>query len=218
MSFADYTAFKEALLGWADNADAEPRLDDFISLAHTRLNRQVRLEENSELAYYQTTVGSPWVVKPQLYSGMRRFKVNGTLDDLGELNPNVTGTQTWALTYQPLTRIDDCPGANALGAPKWYAVMSDRFRLAPIPNAVFQVEVLYWQTVPTLTTLVPTNAFLEQCDDLLLYAALIEADLFLKNPERALQWKQAYEIGLSNLNDDTQDTMFPDGDIAVRAV
>lgn len=218
MSFENYSAFRTALLSWADNPEIAPVLDDVIALAHVRLNRDVHLEENSELAYYQTTVGSPWVIKPQLYNGMRRFKVNGTLDAEGVLSDNSSGTQTWALTFQPFTRIDDCPGANALGAPKWYAVASDRFRLAPIPDAVYQIEVVYWQTVPTLTSLVTSNVFLEQCSDLLLYAALIEANMFLKNPERADLFRTAYEVGLSNLTDDTESVMFPDGDIAMRLV
>lgn len=220
MSFENYDGLRDAVIGWMDNTDANARVDDFISLAHTRLNRDVKLDQTSELAYYYTTAGSPWVIKPQLYNGMRRLKINGVVDPATNQpdDPNGSGCQTWALTFQPLTRIDEVCPANQLGPPRWYSVMADRFRLAPIPDAVYQIETLYYQTVPTLGPLQTTNQFLEQCSDLVLYASLIEAMLYLENPERASEFVTAYTAGLDALNDDTEAVQFPDGDLAMKAV
>ena len=65
--------------------------------------------------------------------------------------------------------------------------------LAPTPNAAYTIELAYNAQEPGLsssntTTWVSTNA-----PQLLLYACLIEAFKFLKNPDMVAMYNQAYQ-------------------------
>lgn len=203
MSFSDYEALKAAVIRWADNADVTARVDDFLALCHTRLNRVLRLEEMTTLAYTTTVVSSPWVVKPDGYMGMRRIKINDG--------------KTPALDHRTFAFIDGGVDSDQQGRPRVYAVVADRIRLAPVPNAVFELEVAYYERVPTLSPSVTTNVFLTTVSDLLLYGTLIEAEPYLKDHEMWGIWKDMYQRGLADQNADTEAARFPDGALEMQA-
>lgn len=204
-----YDNLRSTLLDYVDNTDAAAQVDTFIELCHIRLNRALKLEEMSVFAYIATVPSDPWVVKPWVttlgeYQGMRRLKI--------------TDGYTDALTYVPFTRIDSVQGANRAGRPTWYTVAGDRFRLAPVPDAVYELEAVYYQRVPTLSPSVQTNVFTEVAGDLLLYGSLLEAEPYLQDDTRVATWKAFFQSGIDDLNKDDQGQKYPDGDLAVTAV
>jgi len=205
MAFADYDALSQAIIRWADNEDVTERVGDFIALCHDRLNRHLRLEDMTVLAYIDTEVGNPWVPKPHRYLGMRRLKIN-------DQRPP-------ALTFKPLSRIDDDVGAAQQGRPRWYAVLGDRIRLAPVPEAAFQLETAYYQRVLTLDgTNVTNNVFLEQVSDLLLFGSLLEAESYLKDHEMWGTWVTKYAEIKQDVDVLAEAERFPEGDLAQTAV
>ena len=224
--YADYDALKAAIIRWVDNDDItidNPGVvDDFIMLAHIRLNRETDLRQAGVFATFETVAGVKWAPLPQLYSRMRRLKITGFDEGDSSAPPSpseaLARTSVNALTYKPPTFMDMTYSANQQGEPTWYCVMGDRFRLAPIPNAVYTLEAYYVQTVPTLSASQTTNVFLTECSDLLLYASLMEGQAYIKDPERLQTFITAYQAGLAALNLSTQEERFPDGDLAMTSV
>jgi len=205
MSFDSYTSFKASLESYADNDDVAAVSDVLIAAAHARLNRSVRIEEMVVIATAETIGGDAWLGKPPGYRGARRLKATYG-------NGQVTG-----LDYTTLANMDDTTDYNQQGRPVVYTVLGDRIRLGPIPNAVITVEIAYYKEVETLSATVTTNAFLTQCPDLLLYACLTEAGIWMRDPEMQAVWENQYANRLAEVIAEVEEGSFPDGALAMVA-
>ena len=90
------------------------------------------------------------------------------------------------------------PNRTTTGTPKYYANWdNDTIVLAPTPDAAYTVELAYnaqptGLSSSTTTTWISTNA-----PEMLLYACLIEAFKFLKNPQMVQMYEQYYKEHLT---------------------
>ena len=86
------------------------------------------------------------------------------------------------------------PG-TASGVPKYYANWDANFWIvAPTPNANYEITLAYVKQPDTLTSGTPSTAgtyLSNKYQDLLLYAALVEAYGYLKGPIDMLQYYEA---------------------------
>ena len=90
------------------------------------------------------------------------------------------------------------PNRTTTGTPKYYANWdNDTIILAPAPDAAYTVELAYnaqptGLSSSTTTTWISTNA-----PEMLLYACLVEAFKFLKNPQMVQMYEQYYKEHLT---------------------
>ena len=90
------------------------------------------------------------------------------------------------------------PNRTTTGTPKYYANWdNDTIVLAPTPDAAYTVELAYnaqptGLSSSTTTTWISTNA-----PEMLLYACLVEAFKFLKNPQMVQMYEQYYKEHLT---------------------
>jgi hypothetical protein len=85
------------------------------------------------------------------------------------------------------------------GTPKFYTVMGSEFQFAPIPDSAYTLKMVYYAAPTYLSSSVSSNVFVSNCPDLLLYAALGEAEPYLMNDVRVQTWAQLYDRGLNSL-------------------
>ena len=94
----------------------------------------------------------------------------------------------------------DTPG-TASGLPKYYANWDANFWVvAPTPNANYEITFAYVKQPDTITSGTASTAtyLSNKYQDLLLYAALVEAYGYLKGPTDMLQYyESAYKRALS---------------------
>jgi hypothetical protein len=57
------------------------------------------------------------------------------------------------------------------------------------------MQMLYYAAPPYMSSTVPSNVFLANCPDLLLYGALAEAEPYLMNDARLETWAALYQRG-----------------------
>ena len=88
---------------------------------------------------------------------------------------------------------------SASGAPLNYAHVAGQIELYPTPDAAYDLELLYIQSVPALATN-ETNWLLTLAPDLYLYATLIESAIYLKDEERLTAYAAMYKSKLEALN------------------
>jgi hypothetical protein len=77
--------------------------------------------------------------------------------------------------------------------------LAEEFQLAPIPDTNYTLQMLYYAAPPYLSSTNPSNVFLANCPDLLLYASLAEAEPYLMNDPRLETWANMYDRGLNAL-------------------
>jgi hypothetical protein len=85
------------------------------------------------------------------------------------------------------------------GKPIFYTQRGLEFELAPKPDTTYPLVMLYYAKPAALSTANQSNAFMANCPDALLYAALIEAEPYLMNDARLATWTQMYGLAVTSL-------------------
>jgi hypothetical protein len=75
--------------------------------------------------------------------------------------------------------------------------------------------MLYYAAPTFLSSTIPSNEFLANCPDLLLYAALGEAEPYLMNDERLQTWASLYDRGLISLSSSDESGEFASSPLSI---
>ena len=84
--------------------------------------------------------------------------------------------------------------------PRAYTILADEFQFAPIPDLDYTVQMLYYAAPPYMSNSNPSNVFLANCADALLYASLGNAETYLMNDPRLPMWAQLYQNAIDGIN------------------
>jgi hypothetical protein len=90
----------------------------------------------------------------------------------------------------------------------FYTVLAQEFQFAPEPDAAYVLEILYYAKPPVLSSTNPSNVFLANYPDALLYGALIEAEPYLINDARSQTWAALYDRAIKNIQDSDQNSEY----------
>lgn len=92
------------------------------------------------------------------------------------------------------------PNQSLTGVPKYYADYDySNFLVVPSPDATYSAELSYYERPDPLSVSNQTNWTTEYAPQLLLYACLLEAQPFLKLPERIAEFQSMYDRALQGL-------------------
>lgn len=185
MSITNYTDLKATIASYLARSDLTAQIPDFIQLAETRLRRELRLRQMLKVVTTATVGGDGTIELPSDYLQMRDLHIN--------TNP------VQVLGYQSPSNFYRNTNASITGVPLQYTVLAQEFQLAPIPDGIYTLQMLYYATPPYLTTSNTSNVFLANCPDLLLYGALGEAEPYLMNDQRLQTWAALYDRSLAAL-------------------
>jgi hypothetical protein len=98
--------------------------------------------------------------------------------------------------------------ADESGLPVFYTVLASEFQFAPIPDAAYVLEILYYAQPPVLSGSNSSNVFLANYPDALLYGSLIEAEPYLINDARSQTWATLYDRAIKNIEDSDQNSEY----------
>jgi hypothetical protein len=85
------------------------------------------------------------------------------------------------------------------GVPRQYTILASEFQFAPIPDAVYTIQMLYYASPTFLSDSNTSNVFLANCPDAMLYGSLAEAEPYLMNDARVQVWAGLYDRAISNI-------------------
>jgi len=162
----------------------------FIMMAENRLASEVR---GLGFQKYVTGVLNGNVLpKPERWrETISVHLINGT--DRVFLQPR---TYDYCRTYSP--------DATVTGVPRYYADYEyEHYFFAPTPTSNYPFEIAYYQRPVPLNTAVQTNWTTQYAPQLLLYASLLEAQPFLKRPERIAEFQALYDRALQGISQES---------------
>ena len=192
MAISTYAELQTAIKSWSKRTDLDATIPDFIKLAETRINRNIRIRI-METRVTTSTVGSQgYYGLPDNFVQMRHFKLNTSpVTDLDYLTPE---------------RLDTIWAGSTTGKPKVYTLTGDEVRVAPTPDAVYTMEMLYYKKFSALTDANTTTELLTACPDVYLYGALIELSAFTEHNEGVMKWTQLFNETINAIsNEDSKD-------------
>ena len=163
-------------------------LDTIIKNAENRIYRDADSDDNRFYATSNLQSGSRYVTIPSDLRAIRYVQLKDTT-----VSPNVqTFLEKKDTSY--MATYYDTPG-TASGLPKYYANWDANFWIvAPTPNANYEITLAYVKQPDTITSGTPSTSgtyVSNKYQDLLLYAALVEAYGYLKGPQDMLQYYEA---------------------------
>ena len=163
-------------------------LNTIIKNAENRIYREVDSDDNRFYATSNLQSGSRYVTIPSDLRSIRYVQIkDSTVTPKVQYFLEKKETSYMATFY-------DTP-STAEGLPKYYANWDANFWIvAPTPNANYEITLAYVKQPDTLTSGVPSTSgtyLSNKYQDLLLYAALVEAYGYLKGPIDMLQYYEA---------------------------
>lgn len=200
MSLTNYSDLIAAVPNWMARADLTARIPEFISLAESDFNAELRT--NSMIVNIPNfIIGAEYVDWPAGFAEMRDWYING--------NPRRP------LTFMP----DDTMTSyyNSSDIPKYFTMSGKQFRLAPAPNGNISTTLRYYQTIPGLQTNT-TNWLMTARPNLYLFAVNLQAALFIQDADQIQRWLPAYQAELQLIKDASKRTRYSGTGMAVRAL
>ena len=177
-------------------------LETIIKNAENRIYRDSDSDDNRFYATSNLQSGSRYVTIPSDLRAIRYVQLKDTT-----VSPNVqTFLEKKETSY--MATFYDTPG-TAQGLPKYYANWDANFWVvAPTPNANYEITLAYVKQPDTITSGTPSTSgtyLSNKYQDLLLYAALVEAYGYLKGPTDMLQYyEQSYRRALASYSIEQQ--------------
>jgi hypothetical protein len=187
-----YAGLKTDIANWLNRegfTTLEDMVDTFLGMAQRRIYREMDLhcmEDTVTDTVDTLTLPSDFLRTKALYI------IHGTVSQ------EVTGG-----SYHNLLPI------SGTGVPKKYAIVGSEIVMSPTPGDNYTYNLLYYKSLPLLSDGNTTNWFTTNCPELILFAALLEASLFLKDDVRSGVWSERYNdlkktLELSDLRQDKE--------------
>jgi len=185
MSFTSYSDLKTTIAGYLARTDLTAQIPDFIRLAELRLRRDLRIRQMLKSVTTATVAGDNTVELPSDFLEVPDlFMVRNPPQPLNYSSPSAftRNARTWES-----------------GKPLDYTVLANDFQLAPVPDGVYTVQMLYFAAPAFLSDSNTSNVFLANTPDVLLYGSLLEAEPYLMNDARINTWGTMFDRALSSI-------------------
>ena len=175
MALGTYTELKSSIADFLNRSDLSAVIPDFITMCEADMNRTLRVREMSVRT--RAPIDSQYVKLPGSFLGMRNIDL---------LTDPVT-----PLSYINLQNLDIHRSNKSTGKPLYYSIMQNNIEFAPVPDAEYTLEIIYYQKIPALS-LNPTNWLLDDHPDAYLYGSLMHSAPYLQSDDRVGLWAGKY--------------------------
>lgn len=172
-----YANMTTALVSWLNRegfSSLTDRTDDLLAIAQRRIERECDL--NAMLGVASLTVDAQSEDKPA---------------DLLRVRSMTYSEGTGATEIQPAT-LNQVLMYGAQSSPTRYAMVGDKLYFGPSPDQSYTVTLIYYKSMGVLTSENTTNWLTANAPEFLLWAAMLEACLFLKDDARSQVWEGRY--------------------------
>ncbi|WP_213941190.1 hypothetical protein [Pseudomonas sp. dw_612] len=186
MSITNYSELQASVASWLNRGDLTANIPDFITLAEAQLCTDLKTRAMEAKTTLVTVAGVNSVSLPTDMLEMRRLQVLGTYNQ--------------PLSYRSPDEISVDFSSNTAGQPVVFTVIGGNIELAPIPDAVYSLELTYQQRIPALSASNITNWLLSAWPNAYLYASLLAATPFIMNDARIGTWAQLYSQAVNSIN------------------
>lgn len=178
MSISSYSDMQALIERRLKRTDLDSYIPDYIRLGEARIYRELRVRQ-METAL-NSTIASGVIAVPTGYLEFKNVYVDGTPIQRLERK-----TAEWMYFNYP-TR-------NSDGKPCFIAREGSNFIFGPYPDSTYTIKGIYYKKLDALSDSNTSNWLITDCPDLLMYAALIEAQIDIHGDERIGLWEQKYQ-------------------------
>ena len=191
MALSNYTELQASVADFLNRGDLTAVIPDFIKMTESELNRVLRTREMSVRT--QGPISKQYVKLPVDFLGLRNIEL-------------MTSPVT-VLEYRNLQNLDAHRAIDASGKPIFYSIMQNNIEFAPVPDAEYTLEIVYYQALPALADNT-TNWLLDSHPDIYLYGSLMQSAPYLQADERIGVWAGKFQQILEQLKTSDEKARF----------
>jgi hypothetical protein len=168
----NYNQLVAELQSYTENVFSVADINTFITQAEQRIANAVQLPASFKYSTLTTSIGVATLTLPADY--LATFSVSLQLP---------SGAQAY-LVNKDFTFLREAFPTTATGQPQYYALsQAYELTLAPIPSAVYPVNVAYYGYPDSITLPAGTSWLGDNFSSALLYGSLVEAYTFMKGDQ-----------------------------------
>ena len=202
MALASYSDLTSSIADWLNRDDLTNVIPDFIKLAETQLNREIRHYKMHNKA--TANIESQYSATPTDWLQSIRFHLNDT-----------SATLLKQTSPEEIAKLRDSAD-NSKGRPQYYSHVGDLIEVFPTPDQNYEGELLYYQKIETLSNSNTSNWLLEMSPDAYLYGSLLQASPYLQADERMAVWGSSYQGIINAINGESDNTRHSASNLQLR--
>ncbi len=177
MAITDYASLKTSVASWLHRTNATDIIPDLIAFGENRIYRDLRVRQ-METAM-SVAISSGVAAVPSGYLELKNAYLDGT--PVAKLERK---DAEWIYHNYP-TRSSD-------GRPKFIARDAGNFIFGPFPTDTYTLKGTYYKRLDALSDSNTSNWLITDAPEMLLFAALVEAEAFVVNDPRIALWETKY--------------------------
>lgn len=186
MSITTYAELKTTVANWLHRTDLTSMVPDFIALAEAKLSSDLQARSMETRTNLSTVAGNAYVTLPTDLLEMHRLSVQSD--------------PVYVLSYRSPDELQQEYPYSTTGKPTVFAITGNDMQLAPVPDAVYTLELIYKQRIPALSDSNTTNWLLTSWPNAYLYGALVCAQPYIANDERLATFQLLYKEAVEGIN------------------
>lgn len=189
-----YDTLTTAVIDYLERNDANviSQIPLFIMLAERRIARDLKILLLKVAVTDDLIVGQGVIAKPNRWLDDASFNI-GVGDNNNERKYLLLRSVEWCRLFWP--------DPTKTGEPKYYAndYNYNFWFIVPTPVFAYPYESLYFETPQFIDETVSINPLTANAPEILIYATVLEANLYLKNKDLIADWQQKYDTALKSL-------------------
>ena len=189
MAITNYTNLQTTIADFLNRDDLTAVIPTFIQLAEAQMQREIRHWKMEKRANGAQSPGQEYMQIPADWLETIRF--------------HCVDQGTSPIVMVSRDAMADIRAKNEDNSSKttyYYTHADGQFQLYPTPSSTLNVELLYYQEIPSLSATTTTNWLLEDAPDAYLYGALLHSAPYLAEDARVAVWAQMYSAAVQNVN------------------
>ena len=186
MSITNYAELKSAISDFLNRDDLTAVIPTFISLGEARIARDLRHWKQEKRV--TTDIDERYEDLPTDWISI--IQVQHT--DGGVIS-SASSSEMAGYRAQ----------SNTPAKPRYWRLTANEMEFYPIPDATYNITMLYRARIPALTDADPSNWLLTYSPDVVLYAALMQSAPYLADDARVAVWGSMYQSGVEALNNES---------------
>lgn len=198
MALTTYAELQASIADWLVRNDLTAVISDFITLAESRFNRELRVRE---MIATDTGTIADTIALPDDFIQVDVFRL-----DTSPIR-----------VLQPISAAEGHRSYGTVGGDSRHFAIEGA-NLVPFPPQTGTVDYIlsYFATLPALSTSNTSNWLLAKAPDLYLFGSLVEAAPYLDEDARLQLWEGKYQAAKSSLHAADRRAKFHQGPLAAR--
>jgi hypothetical protein len=183
----DWASLKQDVSDQLHRSDLDAFMPGFIQKAEAKMNREVNARIQDTVVTLVSVAGVQTINAPSDFLQVRALQLVGT-------------TSSQELTYYEPQVFFQKYGTVTSGEPRAWTVIRNVLYLGPVPQTIYNFNLIYQAALAGLSGSNTTNSLLLYAPHVYSYAVCLEAAIYMKDKDYIGLFKQLYEDSITDLN------------------